>query len=438
MGKGLCCIMIDEKKMIEGLAYNETFSCVQCGYCLPACPTYMTFGKESHSPRGRINLVKMAAEGKISIHDMANPIDLCLGCRACETVCPTNVEYGKILTSAVNVLAEYRKKDRSRKDKIIRNVVFYHTLTNKTILKLMGKGLYIFQKTKMNNVFQKIKVMNILPVSISRMESITPEVKLPLKRNSKGSSTNRHPRFRIGYFPGCVMDTFFANINDLAIKLLEAGGCEVITIKEQGCCGALQHHSGEKELATSLAKKNIEAYEKYDLDYIVNAIGGCGAALVEYHHYFNENNPWYERAKKFAEMNKDISVILSKLELPIIKPITKVITYQPSCHLTNVQKVIDEPLQMMKRIQGITYIPMDKKDMCCGSAGIYNIVHHEQSMRILSEKMTHVKKNTSKLIVTTNPGCHLQMLLGIEREGLSDEIKVVHLVELIAEACEIE
>lgn len=429
--------MIDENELRKKLAYDETFNCVQCGYCLPACPTYISFGKESHSPRGRINLVKLAAEGKISIHDMSNPIDLCLGCRACETVCPTNVEYGKILTSAVNVLAEYREKDRSRKEKALRKIVFHHALPNKKVLKLMGQGLYVVQKLKMNIVLRKTKAFSILPPAIERMESITPNVKLPLKRKNVLASEKNHQRLRIGYFPGCIMDTFFANINDLAIKLLEAGGCEVITIKEQGCCGALQHHAGEKGQAIGLAKKNIEAYEKYDFDYIVNAIGGCGAALVEYHHYFDDKDPWFKRAKRFGEMNKDISVILSKLDLPFTKSINKTVTYQPSCHLTNVQHIVEEPLQMLQRIPGITYVAMEQKDMCCGSAGIYNIIHHKESMIVLDNKMVSVKNITPEIIVTTNPGCHLQMLMGVKRKGLEDTIKVVHLVEIIAESCDI-
>lgn len=430
--------MIDEKRLREDLAYDATFSCVQCGYCLPACPTYVSFGKETHSPRGRINLVKLAAEGKISIHDMANPIDLCLGCRACETVCPTNVEYGKILTSAVNVLAEYREKDRSRKEKALRNVVFHKTLTNKKILGLMGKGLFVLQKTKLNKMLRKSKMMKVLPTSMQRMEEATPSVKLPEKRQTAERPQQEQPRFRIGYFPGCVMDTVFAHINDLAIRLLEMGGCEVVTIKEQGCCGALQQHSGEKGVAIELAKKNIEAFEKYQFDYIVNAVGGCGAALVEYHHHFDEQDPWFKRAKRFAEMNKDISVLLAELELPLHREVNKVVAYQPSCHLTNVQQVVDEPHRLLERIQGVTYMPMEKKDMCCGSAGIYNIVHHAESMLVLDDKMKHVKRAAPEVIVTTNPGCHLQMLLGLQREGLDDEIKVMHLVEMVAEACGIE
>ncbi|PIC94599.1 glycolate oxidase [Sporosarcina sp. P26b] len=424
--------MTKEQDFIKDLAYNETFNCVQCGYCLPTCPTYVSFGKETHSPRGRINLVKMAAEGKISLDDLADPIDLCLGCRACETVCPTNVEYGKILTSAVNALSDHRRAKRSKKEKLLRKLAFQYALPNKKVLKLAGKGLYVFQKTKMNNVVRKT---NILPQSLEQMEKVTPEVKLPLKRNSEVA--NKTSTYKIGFFTGCIMDTFFANINDLSIKLLETGGCEVTTIKEQTCCGALQHHAGEENRAVALAKKNIVAFEKYEFDFIVNAIGGCGAALVEYPLYFKPDDPWYKRATTFAEKCKDISVILTKLDLVFSQRIEKVTTYQPSCHLTNVQHVVDPPLELLKKIEGIYYIPLPQKDMCCGSAGIYNIIHHQESMLVLDDKMKNITAIIPELIVTTNPGCHLQMLLGVEQNGLTDKIQVVHLVELLAEACEI-
>jgi len=233
------------------------------------------------------------------------------------------------------------------------------------------------------------------------------------------------------------MDTFFSRINDLSMKLLEAAGCEVVFQKEQTCCGALHQHSAEKETAIKLAMKNIEVFEQLECDYIINAIGGCGAALVEYDHLFAKDDSWHERAKNFAKKNKDISFILSRMELPIVKPINMRATYQPSCHLTNVQKVVNEPLELIKRIPGIEFTKLQNQDLCCGSAGIYNIVHHEQSMKILDMKMKTVDKVKPHLIITTNPGCHLQMILGLKREGLEAEIAVKHIVEVLAEACEI-
>lgn len=421
----------------DKLAYNETFNCVQCGYCLPSCPTYVTFGKETHSPRGRINLVKMAAEGRITLDELAGPIDLCLGCRACEPACPTNVQYGRILESAVDVLVEQRQEKQTFKEKVTRQLLFDQILPNKNTLHLVGAGLQLYQKLKIDIFSRKTGLTNVLPKSIRELEKITPKVKVEKRRNTtiKQSSS---PAYRIGYFVGCIMDTFFKRINDLSIKLLAAAGCEVVLIEEQTCCGALHHHSGEKKQAIILAKKNIETFEKYQFDYVINSIGGCGAALVEYHLLFHAEDEWYPRAKTFSEKCKDVSFLLDKLELPFKKELETTVSYQPSCHLKNVQKVVKEPINLIKKIPGISYLPFKNMDMCCGSAGIYNIVHYDESMEMLDQKMENIRKVSPKIIVTTNPGCHLQMLMGVNREGLEGKIRVVHLVELLAEACEID
>lgn len=429
--------MADTVLLRNQLAYEETFSCVQCGYCLPACPTYLAFGKESHSPRGRIQLVKLAAEGKIEIKDLEKPIDLCLGCRACETVCPTNVEYGKILDSVIDVLGEYRRKNRSLVEKAVRNLVFRKALPDKRVLKLIGTGLRLYQTTKADKAVRKTGVIGKVSASLATMEQITPKVEKPRVRNHFYEQAAVTSKVKVAFFTGCIMDTFFARINDLSMKLLEEAGYEVLFLKEQTCCGALHQHSAEKKTAIELAKKNIETFEKLDCDFIVNAIGGCGAALVEYHHLFAKDDPWHERAKNFAAKNKDISYILSRVELPIRKSIPMRATYQPSCHLTNVQKVVNEPLELIKKIPGLEFAALKNQNLCCGSAGIYNIIHHEESMKVLDMKMKTVSEVKPHLIITTNPGCHLQMILGVKREGLESKVSVKHIVEVLAEACEI-
>lgn len=424
------------------LAYEETFDCVQCGYCLPACPTYLTMGKETHSPRGRINLVKMAAEGHISYSELEGPINLCLGCRACEVVCPTNVQYGKILESAKEVIQENKKKTKTitKRAKLFQEFVFNKAIPSKKMLDTAGGGLALYQKSGLQKVAKKTKVLNIFPENLRTFENILPNVEGPIQRKKR---VEHYPAelkaaFSIGFFTGCIMDTMFSSINTQSIKLLQRVGCEVTVIKEQTCCGALQNHSGETEITKKLAKENIEAFEKYEFDYIVNSIGGCGAQLVEYNKLFEHDPEWTERAKQFADKNVDISVILGQLRLPFEKEVNKVVTYQPSCHMTNVQKRVNEPLELLKSIPGITYLELPNQNMCCGSAGIYNIVNYEESMDVLDEKMNHVEKVSPEIIVTTNPGCHLQMKVGVEREGLTDKINVVHIIELLAEACGVE
>lgn len=420
--------------MSNKLAYKETFDCVQCGYCLPACPTYQTMGKERHSPRGRINLVQMAAEGKISLNEIEDSLDLCLGCRACENACPTNVQYGKILESFKEAKAD------SKDAPLLEKLTLRRALPNRFLLRTLTKSLGMYQKTKLDKMVRKSKMLGILPEQLRAFEEITPTVESPYRPIRKNIVLPAHGnvKARIGFFTGCIMDVFFAKINDLSIKLLQHAGCEVTIIKEQTCCGALQHHSGDKSFSKKLAKENIAAFEKDNFDYVVNSIGGCGAMLVEYDHLLADEPEWTKRAKSFAKRNKDISVILNELGISFKKEMKGLVTYQPSCHLLNVQKVVTDPVTLLTSIPGITYRPLPKADMCCGSAGIYNIVHYEESMDILDDKMKNVHKITPDIIVTSNPGCHLQMCLGVKREGLEGKIKVVHIVELLAEACDIE
>jgi len=420
--------------MNKHLAYEETNACVQCGYCLPACPTYVTLRKESYSPRGRIHLIKMAAEGKLSLNDISDSLELCLGCRACEVVCPTNVEYGKIFES-------YKvEKAKNEQTSLVEKFIMQKVLPNKFWMQFLSHSFKWYQKTNMDKWVRKSSILSIFPEQIRTFEEITPTIESQKKKNrdSQVFKPKDKPKARAGFFVGCVMDVFFAKVNDLSIKLLQYAGYEVVMIKEQTCCGALQHHSGDQSFAKKLAKQNIAAFEKYDVDYVVNSIGGCGAMLVEYDKLLEDETEWSSRAKQFAEKSVDISVLLNKAGLSFVREIKGTVTYQPSCHLRNVQNVTNAPVDLLTSIPGIRYLPLPDMEMCCGSAGIYNLIHYDTAMKILDEKMSHVKKITPDIIVTSNPGCHLQMRLGVKREGLEKKVKVLHLVELLAEACNID
>lgn len=420
-------------KLIEKLDYQATFDCVQCGYCLPVCPTYIAFKNEKHSPRGRINLVKLAAEEKLEISDMEEGIDLCLGCRACETVCPTNVRYGDILMSAVEVINE--NKDMTLKEKGIRTGAFKFAIKNKRVIRMMNKGLYFYQKSGLSKTVSKSGLLKPLP-KYNNLHKAMPDVILS-ERITSNINPFRKKDIQVGFFQGCIMDAFFKRINNLAVKIMEKHDVQVTNIKKQTCCGALQHHSGEHDMTVEQAMKNIEAYEKYDFDYIVNTIGGCGATLREYPKLFEEGSAWHRRAVKFTDKVRDISEIMSMLDLEMTEPVNMDAVYQPSCHLEHVQQVFKDPLNIINNVPGLNYIDMKDKSLCCGSAGVYNIVHFDESMQILDLKMKNVKTARPNLIITSNPGCHIQMQLGLEREGMSDEVSVKHLVEVVAEACKI-
>ncbi|MFC8689632.1 (Fe-S)-binding protein, partial [Brevibacillus porteri] len=409
---------------------------VRCGYCLPACPTYATMGKETHSPRGRINLVKMVGEGKITdLSVLEQPLDLCLGCRACETACPSGVQYGTILESARAAIV--RRKKISLPKRIIRNVTFKKVFPSKKMMNLIGNLLWLYQKSGLQKVTRNTRILSKLPNHLAEFEAITPEAVSPSERKRIPSRVQAkgERKYTVAFFTGCIMDAMFQKINQLSIQLLAEVGCEVIINSNQTCCGALHAHSGEIEEAKKLAKQNIVAFEQENVDFIVNNAGGCGAMLFEYAHLLSDETEWHERALAFAAKSKDISQVLVACGgLKNLQNRNERITYQRSCHLTNVQKVVNEPVMLLKSIPGVELIEMEEANMCCGSAGIYNIIHYVESMKILDQKMQYTKATNATVVITTNPGCLLQMKHGIAREQLSESIRALHLVEYLAEA----
>lgn len=429
---------IDERELTSlrsELNYDKTNKCVQCGYCLPACPTYLTMGVETHSPRGRINLVKMVGEGKIKdLSVLEEPLDLCLGCRACETVCPTGVEYGAILESARAAIA--RRKTYTVPQKAMRNLLFKKVFPNRKAMNLIGNAMWAYEKSGVQKLARKSGLLNRLPAHLGNFEKITPAAVSPAQRGSLPVFTpaKGERKYTVAMFVGCVMDAMFRRINQLSVQLLAELGCDVVVVENQTCCGALHAHTGELEESKSLAKKNILAFAQSDADFIVNNAGGCGAMMVEYDHLLADEPEWADRAQQFVRKTKDISQVLVLCGgiQGEMRPAERV-TYQRSCHMTNVQKVTEEPLQLLKNLPNVDLIEMKEANMCCGSAGIYNIVHYDASMEILDQKMKDVKETQTTTIVTTNPGCLLQMKLGIEREKMGDQLRAVHLIEYLAE-----
>ena len=425
------------EELREEFQYNKTNSCVQCGYCLPVCPTYVTTRIETHSPRGRINLVKMVGEGKITdLSVLEEPLDLCLGCRACETACPTGVEYGSILESARAALVK-RKKFKAPV-RLLRKTMFQNVFPSKTAMNVIGNTFWLYEKSGLQKAMRKTGIMKKLPYHLGEFEATMSQAVSPAERKQAPSKAKAkgEKKYTVAFFTGCIMDAMFHRINRLSVQLLAEAGCDVIVIPNHTCCGALHAHSGEIEEAKRLAKQNIAAFEQENVDFIVNNAGGCGAMLHEYDHLLADDPEWADRAAAFTAKSRDISQVLVACGgLPNLRanPEERV-TYQPSCHMTNVQKVTDEPIDLLKSVSGIDFIEMEQANMCCGSAGIYNIINYDASMDILDEKMKNTKATGASVIITTNPGCLIQMKLGVEREKLSQSVRVLHLVEYLAEA----
>lgn len=422
----------------ERMDEDELLNCMRCGFCLPSCPTYIVSGyKESQSPRGRIALMKAVYDGVLQPDDeFEKSLNLCLGCRACEPVCPSGVNYGHLLEEARDIINQNKK--HSLPVRAVRNVVFKQLFPKKSNLINITSLVGFYQKSGLQKAARKIGFMKLFPDHLREMEKILPDVleRKTLKQRSEYFPPKGEKKATVAFFSGCLMDTLFLETNHATIQLLQKAGCEIVIPKTQACCGALHGHSGEKELAKELAKQNIEAFGKNEVDYIITNAGGCGAFLIEYDHLLKDDPQWSERAEKFVAKIKDITSILYELDFHKQFRLSlpeQVVTYQDSCHLRNVMKTSKAPRELLRSIKGVTFTEMENADSCCGSAGIYNIVEPKTSMEILDQKMEKMKKTKATTIVTANPGCFMQMKLGIEREGLKD-VKAVHIVDLLLEA----
>ncbi|HLR64485.1 MAG TPA: (Fe-S)-binding protein [Pseudogracilibacillus sp.] len=425
---------------IEKLDYDELMNCTRCGFCLPSCPTYFETGQnEVHSPRGRIALMKSVVDGIMEPSDeLKRSIDVCLGCRACEPVCPSGVKFGKLLEQSRDAI--YQTIKQPLHVRIVRNITFSKLFPHKDRMRHVTNFIGIYQRSGLQKIVRKTKATSLLPKQLNEMEKVLPNIPTnkKLKNRPHVLPNQTKETYRVAFFSGCLMDTMFMKTNDATLTLLNKVGCEIVVPETQGCCGALHGHSGELNQAKEMAKRNIIAFEEENIDFIITNAGGCGAFLHDYGELFNNDPDWHDRAKRFANKIKDVSqvlveLVLSQFELSLPK---QRVTYQDSCHLKNVQDTYKAPRALIKAIEGIEYVEMNQASSCCGSAGIYNILEPEMSQKILQTKMDHMKDTKATTIVTANPGCLLQMKLGVEQEGLSQTVRVVHIADLLHEALE--
>lgn len=415
--------------------YGEILNCMRCGFCLPTCPTYVHLENEAASPRGRIALMKAAADGRLELADMADQMNVCLGCRNCESVCPSGVHFGALLEDAREAVAATRPRGLARR------LFFDWVFRSRPAIGLLGTLLWLYQASGLRWLAHATRLARLLPRHMWEMDAALPRVRAPWRRRRAAVTPARGPRrLRVGMFTGCVMDVLFWEANQAAIDLLAAAGCEVVVVPGQGCCGALHAHSGEKPAARGLARANIAAFGALELDCVVNAAGGCGAALREYGHWFRGDPEWAERAAGFGARVRDLSEVLDELGLPVsaaaaAAPARRV-TMQESCHLAHGQGVRNQPRRLIRGVPGAELCELAEPDRCCGSAGIYNLTQPELSMRILDAKMEQVRATGARAVITTNPGCLLQMRLGIVRAGLAGQVEATHLSLFLRQALE--
>jgi glycolate oxidase iron-sulfur subunit len=298
--------------------------------------------------------------------------------------------------------------------------------------------VWLYQKTRLDKVVRKTKIIDKISEPMAQFEKVLPSLEAPSKRHSWGVTipAKGEKKTTVAFFAGCIMDAMMHRTNRLTVELLTLVGCEVVIPDKQNCCGALHAHQGLSDQAKDLAKSNISAFEQSGADYYINNAGGCGAILCEYDHLLSGDEEWAVRANYFVGKSRDVSEILAMFgPLPFKKEWNGIITYQDSCHLRNVQGVHKQPRELIRSIPGVTFAEMEGSDRCCASGGIYNLLHFNESMEILDDKMNKVIATKAATIVTGNPGCLLQMKLGVERSGCSKQMQALHLVEVLAEAC---
>jgi glycolate oxidase iron-sulfur subunit len=409
-----------------GLDLAELYQCVHCGLCLNACPTYRALRIESESPRGRIHLVRAAAEGRIELNQgFAGHLNLCLMCRACETACPSGVKYGRIAEAARAAIGP----PGSKLGRAIANLAFTRLLPFPARLRAAARLLRLYQRSGAERMMRWI-----LPRRLSDMSAMLPAVP---RRFFAPDAEVLAPigvrRARVGMLGGCVMSVLFSAVDEATLRVLRKNGCEVVLPKNQLCCGALNIHNGETVAAKEMARRNIDAFLAFDLDAIVVNAAGCGAAMKEYGYLLRDDPAYAEKAERFAALVKDAGEFL--FGLGIVAPTAAVglsVTYQDPCHLAHGQKVRSQPRALLQAIPGIKLLEMNTPDRCCGSAGIYNITHSAMSQELLQEKMRSIAATGATAVVAPNPGCMLQLRYGASRYG--PPVEVFHLMDLLDRA----
>jgi glycolate oxidase iron-sulfur subunit len=406
--------------------------CVHCGLCLNACPTYRELGVEMDSPRGRVYQMVQVASGAAPITpSYIEHIDLCLACRGCETACPSGVQYGRLVEAARAEIET--KRERGGMERFVRGLVFDRVLPSAQAIRFAARLLWLYQKSGLQKVVRASGVLRLM--GLEEAERLSPAVESPFFYDSYGRvfPAEGQRRFRVAMLGGCIANVFFARLNEATVRVLQKNGCEVTVPADQGCCGALHVHSGLPESARALARRNIDALLKGEYDAIITNAAGCGSTLKEYGELLEHDPEYRDKAHLFSGRIRDVNEFLASFEWNSdFGPLRYTVTYQDSCHLAHGQKIKVAPRRLLRSIPGLTFRELPLSDLCCGSAGIYNVLQPQMATSLLEKKMGAVESTGAEVIVTANPGCMLQLRAGAEKFGQGQ--RVAHVVEILDEA----
>jgi glycolate oxidase iron-sulfur subunit len=400
--------------------------CVHCGFCLPTCPTYTLWGEEMDSPRGRIQLMSQGLSGEPLSDSMVQHFDACLGCMACVPACPSGVQYDKLI-EATRAQVE-RNHKRSPADRAMREAIFALFPYPRRLALLRGP-LAAYQRTGLQKLLRRSGLLQRLAPTLATMEDIAPPVgratKLPERVEARGAR-----RMTVGMLTGCVQGAFFPGVNAATARVLALEGCDVVIPRKQGCCGALSVHNGREPEAQGFARKLIDAFADAGVERIVVNAAGCGSSMKEYADLLADDPAYAERAAGFAAKVRDISEILTELG-PVAQrhPLPVTVAYHDACHLSNAQGIRAQPRALLTGIPGLALKEIAEAELCCGSAGIYNLLNPVPAAQLGDRKAGNVLATGAELLVTANPGCLMQVASALRRNGGS--ISLAHTVEVL-------
>lgn len=417
---------------------DRLLTCVHCGLCLPACPTYRVLGNENDSPRGRVYLMRGVVEGKLKVAEsFISHIDLCLGCRACESACPSSVPYGHLLEAARAEVSTAKTERGTTSERLLRFVL--NQIFMRPALLRIGMALtrWLRDSGLADLAFETRLVGGRLRFALALLLA----TRSPLaKRKRVGAATTEtgsaKDKLRVALLRGCVMEGLFGATNRATERVLRRNGCELVEVEAQMCCGALHAHAGQLDAAQQLARANIDAFEASGCARVIVNAAGCGAAMKEYGALLADDPQYAEKAAAFSRKVKDINEFLN--ERGLVAPterLSRRVTYDAPCHLYHAQRVTTAPLDLLKAIPGLELVPLRGAESCCGGAGIYNLQHPDLSGEILADKLAAIRETGADTVATANPGCIMQIGAGARMNHLP--VAVIHPIELLDAAyCE--
>ena len=400
--------------------------CVHCGFCLPTCPTYVLWGEEMDSPRGRIDLMKAGLEGAPLSDTMAQHFDACLGCMACVTACPSGVQYDKLI-EATRVQVE-RHHERPAGQRALRAAIFA-LFPYKRRLRAMRGPLRAYQATGVSTLVRRSRLLDRLAPTLAAMEALAPPLQAREKLPERVAAVGER-RAVVGMLTGCVQGEFFPAVNASTARVLAAEGCDVLIPRKQGCCGALSVHNGRQEEAERFARATVDAFERAGVQTVVVNAAGCGSTMKEYADLLADDPAYAERAARFAASVRDVSELLAELGTVATRhPLEVSIAYHDACHLAHAQGVRSQPRALLREIPGLQLREIADPEICCGSAGIWNVLNPEPARELGDRKAQNIAATGAELLVTANPGCLMQVASSLQRQGT--RIGLAHTVEVL-------